>query len=238
MEYRAIYTGQEDLEHGLFGRKGSQKKNHKYLMREWVNNKWKYYYTQAQIQAKNAGKKISDTFKPKKKSLGSQFKDTAKNIGKSLTDPKNGIDPKKVKKKIDKAINKLGKTTFAKKLMGKSTEKSSLATKGKNVVDNLFKEKRNENMLSGFGVGLTNRSYAKSFGKLAVKDLVKGKFKKAANEASAAIDYLTSDSNSLRIKKNKGVDKVALELRGEDPYYSDGYVSFDEMARLMSKKKK
>ena len=37
MEYRAIYTDQEDLEHGLFGKKGSQKKDHKYLLREWYD---------------------------------------------------------------------------------------------------------------------------------------------------------------------------------------------------------
>lgn len=238
MQYRVIRTDQADLEHGLFGRKGSQKKDHKYLLREWVNGKWKYYYTQAQIQAKNVGKKISNAIKPKNKSLGNQIKSVAKNIGKSLTDPKNGIDPKKVKNKISKAIDKLGKTTLVKKLMGKDTKKSSLVTKGKNLVNNLFKEKRNENMLSGFGVGLTNRSYAKSFGELAIKDLFNGKFKKAANEASVAVDYLTSDSNSSRVKKNKVVDKLGLEVRGADPYYSDGYVSFDEMARLMSKKKK
>lgn len=215
MEYRAIYTDQEDLEHGLFGRKGSQKKNHKYLLREWVNGKWKYYYTQAQIQAKKLGSKLSGkNTKEERRFMTKEEKKKA--LKKDLKDLKR--DFKSIKKQVNKAIDKLGKTTLVKKLMGKNTEKSSLATKGKNVVNNLFKEKEKSNPLNGFGVGLTNKSYAKSFAKLAVKDLFKGKFKKAKNEASIAADYITSDSNSVRIKKNKGVDKVGLELRGEDPY--------------------
>lgn len=240
MEYKAIYINQDDFEHSLFGKKGSQKKNHKYLMREWVNGKWKYYYTQAQINARKIGNKLA-----RKKTLGDEIKDSAKQIKRSIDDPKNGIDPKKVKKSIDKgkkkvekALNKFSKTKVAKKIMGKDTETTSLKTKGKNIVSNLFKEKTKSNPLSGFGIGLTNKSYAASFGQLAVSDLLKGKFKKAANEANIAVDYITSDSSSSRIKKNKVVDKLGLELRGANPEWYDGYVNLADVANANKKKKK
>ena len=52
MEYRVIRTGQEDLEHGLFGnRKGSQRENHKYLARAWIKDRWRYAYTNAELKA-------------------------------------------------------------------------------------------------------------------------------------------------------------------------------------------
>ena len=51
MEYRIICTDREDLEHGLFGRKGSQNKNHKYLARLWIKDRWRYAYTNAELKA-------------------------------------------------------------------------------------------------------------------------------------------------------------------------------------------
>ena len=51
MEYRIIYADREDLEHGLFGRKGSQNKNHKYLARLWIKDRWRYAYTNAELKA-------------------------------------------------------------------------------------------------------------------------------------------------------------------------------------------
>ena len=55
MQYRIIRSGQSDdyFEHALFGgrQKGAQNKNHKYLARAWIQNKWRYAYTQAEVRA-------------------------------------------------------------------------------------------------------------------------------------------------------------------------------------------
>lgn len=56
--YAVVREGQDDhLEH-LFGfgsRKGSQKKNHKYVARVQVGNGWKYFYSTAELAAYKAG---------------------------------------------------------------------------------------------------------------------------------------------------------------------------------------
>lgn len=56
--YAVVREGQDDhLEH-LFGfgrKKGSQKKNHKYVARVQVGNGWKYFYSTAELAAYKAG---------------------------------------------------------------------------------------------------------------------------------------------------------------------------------------
>lgn len=219
MEYRAIYTGQEDLEHGLFGRKGSQKKNHKYLLREWVNGKWKYYYTQAQIQAKKLGSKLTKkdnsqeikslektaaTAKKQSNKAGEKLskavKDTADNAKKSVSSILKGG-----KKKTESSLKKLSDTA-TNKLLGKSNEKSSLISKGKNLVHNVFGK---DSDFSTYFYG-SNASYANDFGKLAVKNLMQGNTKKAKQQLGVAVDYMVSDHNDSRIKKNKAVDTFGL----------------------------
>lgn len=52
MEYRVIYAD-DAIEHGLFGgrNKGTQNKNHKYLARMWIKDRWRYAYTNAELKA-------------------------------------------------------------------------------------------------------------------------------------------------------------------------------------------
>lgn len=60
--YAVIRSGEDDhLEH-LFGfgsKKGSQKKNHKYIARVQVGKGWRYFYDTAELAAYKAGKTVS-----------------------------------------------------------------------------------------------------------------------------------------------------------------------------------
>lgn len=64
--YAVVREGQNDhLEH-LFGfgsKKGSQKKNHKYIARVQVGKGWKYFYTAAELAAYKAGKTVGGAAK-------------------------------------------------------------------------------------------------------------------------------------------------------------------------------
>lgn len=194
MEYRAIYTGQEDLEHGLFGRKGSQKKNHKYLMREWVNNKWKYYYTQAQIQAKKLGSKVTGknnskeikklenaaaSAKKSSEKAGKEFSKAAKNTGKSLSKAiSNG--EKKTKKILDNIGNKSSKKEN-KRYIAVGVE----SVKGSGALKQLL------------GVGMENSAYAKAYGEAAAKDVKNLNFGSAITNAKKAVSFISDNRTAL-----------------------------------------
>ena len=254
MQYRVIRTDQADLEHGLFGRKGSQKKDHKYLLREWVNGKWKYYYTQAQIQAKKLGKQISKDAKSVKKEISKTVKNGGKNIKKSIS---KAID--NGKKKVDKVLKNLSKTS-TKTL--KNAKKQ--IDKGKKAVQNLIENgppgyytvsELKNGRFSMWG-GASNEAFAKAHKKAAGSDIATGfknaakeidkGFKKAGRDLADSRDYKYG-YNRMDNPVNKVVDNLILDSKGYNPANYDWETTYSgwhksateaEKAYKESKKKK
>ena len=88
--YAVVREGEDDhLEH-LFGfgsKKGSQKKNHKYIARVQVGKGWKYFYTAAELAAYKAGGAA--------KAVGNTAKGAAGAVGNAVgIDKKRDLDKK------------------------------------------------------------------------------------------------------------------------------------------------
>ena len=245
MEYRVIYTDQEDLEHGLFGRKGSQKKNHKYLMREWVNDKWKYYYTQAQIQAKKLGKKISKEAKSVQKDISKAVKNGGKEAKKSISKAiSNG------KKKVDRALKNLNKTsTKALKDAKKQIDKGKKTVQ--NIIENgppgyySVQELKNGNR-SMWG-GASDEAFAKAHKKAAGSDIATG-FKNAAKEIGKGFKKAGQDLADSRYYKNgdkirtssvnKVIDNLVLDSKGYNPANYDWETTYSGWHKSATEAKK
>ena len=116
MEYRVIYKGEEDLEHGLFGRKGSQNKDHKYLARVWIKDRWRYAYTNAELKALQTfgkdfhGNKYSREreleLNKQRGELTDKLYDTEGKIIKSVSDAYDKRQKEKKTEKLKKTISK------------------------------------------------------------------------------------------------------------------------------------
>ena len=143
MEYRAIRTEQksDSIEHALFGggrQKGAQNKNHKYIARAWLEGKWRYAYTQAELKilqnwGKNRGtlagkqqenklkresqaaqKQVTQAEKDAKKVTEKAIKDTKKAVSNAATTAKGkaNVLAGNAKKTADTLSNKAGKAVY------------------------------------------------------------------------------------------------------------------------------
>lgn len=111
--YAVVREGQDDhLEH-LFGfgkKKGSQKKNHKYVARVQVGSGWRYFYSNAEYAAYQAGKTAGNIAGGAKKAAGAI--DSKLGVGAAIRKSKAGKDMKKAAKNQGKNLL-LAATTVA-----------------------------------------------------------------------------------------------------------------------------
>ena len=141
MEYRVVKKEQSSghLQHawGNGREKGAQNKNHKYLARAWIQNKWRYAYTQAEVamlqnwgKGKDGGladqKKLNDA-KRNAKEAKKQMEKTDKAMAKAVS---NSVDRAKgaanvaagnAKKAVDTAKNKTGEAVYKAKKTAQET---------------------------------------------------------------------------------------------------------------------
>lgn len=228
--YRVIRSGESSdyIEHGLFGR---EKKNHKYLLREWANGKWKYYYTQAQIAARKLGSKVTKKDNSKEiKQLQKTANDARKQSTKAGSDLKKSIinSVSNGKKKVGKLLQNIGKTSTKALKNAQKQIKSGQKAVQKFLSDppGYYTSYTQKNGVLGMHGGASNEAFATAHRKAAVTDvangfrnageaIVKG-FKNAGNDITKSREY-ANDTAYAHDPLNRAVNNLILDNKGHNP---------------------
>lgn len=131
--YAVVREGQDDhLEH-LFGfgrKKGSQKKNHKYVARVLVGNGWKYFYSTAELAAYKAGgavkkagnavgkaadgayARVQSATNSKVREAEKKYKESKRMYNSSKSVYKDKVDKAEEEKRLSKRLGKSNADTY------------------------------------------------------------------------------------------------------------------------------
>lgn len=221
MEYRVIRSEDRSdaaIEHALFGgrQKGAQNKNHKYIARAWLEGKWRYAYTQAELKIlQNWGKnRGSLAGKQKENQLKREAKAAQKQVTKAEKDAKKVAQD--TKKAASNAVTKAKGT--ANVLAGNARKAADTVSNkaGKAVYDTKKAAKElGEDLRSG-----VTAKQAKIKAETALND-AKNLPKWAKEDATKAANKVKEAASSAEAKGKQLLDKVTSKAKTTAKNVSD-----------------
>ena len=238
--YAVVREGQDDhLEH-LFGfgkKKGSQKKNHKYLARIQSGKGWRYIYNAAELAAYKAGGAVGID---KKKDLDKKFRESerirkgiASKRGKyNVYNPDDPIERARnaaYKRSTEKVIK--ARDAYDKTLLGKAEVVGDVAKRAGNAAGNAAKKAgkslRNINIENPIKIKTVGGA-AKAVGNAALKK----------NPIGKAIDKKFAISRDAKIAKRNAESKKKFLERAEFNRKSGGKLAEAHTNEFLNKPKR